>query len=491
MEEALPDENTPPRPPTLGATRKDVIVVGLPELPALLELPGHAGIAASSLDGLVARLKSEVFTPEDAGYAKELAGFNRIARHRPDVIVVARSAGDVSAAVSFAAQEGLPVAVQATGHGIAAPASGGVLVATRRMNAVAVDPLTRTAYVEAGAQWHQVISAAAPHGLAPLNGSSPLVGVVGYTLGGGLGPLGRQFGFAADHVTRIEVVTADGSIRQVTRDRHPDLFWALRGGKGNFGIVTGLWFGLMPVRRLYGGGIYFPGEQAARVLHAWRRWTATVPEEMTSSMALLRLPDVPDVPQFLRGTFAAHVRIAFTGPTGEGERLVRPLRRCGTPLADSVAEMPYAAVADIHQDPAHPLPYHERNIVLRELSSHAADALLRVAGAGSSCGDLMVEVRHLGGALSRPAEVPNAVGVREGAYTLSTLSPPGSPDVVLGPMGPWSTGRRYLNFLAGADTAESVAECFDPESLSRLARVKAAVDPDNLFRLNHNIAPRP
>lgn len=272
----------------------------------------------SSLDGLVARLKGEVFTPEDAGYARELAGFNRIARHRPDVVVVARSAEDVSTAVSFAAREGLPVGAQATGHGIAAPASGGVLVATRRMNAVAVDPLTRTAYVEAGAQWHQVISAAAPHGLAPLNGSSPLVGVVGYTLGGGLGPLGRQFGFAADHVTRIEVVTADGSVRQVTRDRYPELFWALRGGKGNFGIVTGLWFGLMPVRRLYGGGIYFPGERAAQLLRTWRQWTATVPEEMTSSVSLLRLPDVPDVPEFLRGTFAAHVRIAFTGLSGEG-----------------------------------------------------------------------------------------------------------------------------------------------------------------------------
>ncbi|NEB42365.1 FAD-dependent oxidoreductase [Streptomyces sp. SID14515] len=451
----------------------------------------HAGIAGSALDGLAARLKGEVFTPADAGYARELAGFNRIAQHRPDVVVAALSAEDVSAAVSFAAREGLPVAVQATGHGIAAPASGGVLVATRRMDAVAVDPLTRTAYVEAGAQWHQVISAAAPHGLAPLNGSSPLVGVVGYTLGGGLGPLGRQFGYAADHVTRIEVVTADGRIRQVDRDRHPELFWALRGGKGNFGIVTKLWFGLMPVRRLYGGGLHFPGAQAARVLHTWRRWTATMPEEMTSSVSLLRLPDVAEVPEFLRGTFAAHVRIAFTGPAEEGERLVRPLRACGTPSADSVAEMPYAAVADIHQDPTHPLAYHERNVVLRELGDDAAEVLLRVAGSGSACGDLMVEVRHLGGALSRPAEEPNAVGVREGAYTLSTLSPPGSPDVVLGPMGPWSTGRRYLNFLAGADTAGAAAECFDPETLSRLARVKAAVDPDHLFRLDHTIAPRP
>ncbi|MEI7029437.1 FAD-binding oxidoreductase [Streptomyces pratensis] len=452
---------------------------------------GHAGIDESALDGLVARLKGELFTPEDPGYERELAGFNRIARHRPDVVVAAQATSDVSAAVSFASETGLPVAVQATGHGIAAPASGGVLISTRRMNTVAVDAAARTAHVEAGAQWHQVIAAAAPHGLAPLNGSSPLVGVVGYTLGGGLGPMGRQYGFAADHVTCVEVVTADGSVRKADRERHPELFWALRGGKGNFGVVTGLWFDLMPVSRLYGGGLYFPGEQTSQVLHTWRQWTATVPEEMSSSVALLRLPDVPDVPAFLRGRLAAHVRISFTGGAAEGERLVRPLRECGTPLADSVAEMPYTAVADIHADPTHPLPYHERNIVLRELDSEATERLVRVAGPDSSCGDLMVEVRHLGGALARPARVPNAVGVREGAFTLATLSPPGTPDTVLGRMEPWSAGRRYLNFLAGADTAGATGECFSPETLKRLARVKAAFDPDNLFRLNHNIAPRP
>ncbi|MGA6175251.1 FAD-binding oxidoreductase [Streptomyces sp. NPDC012600] len=445
-----------------------------------------------ALSRLVAQVRGEVLTPEDAGYEEELAGFNRIglADHRPHVVVAARATADVRAAVSFAAELGLPVGVQATGHGTAAPARGGVLVSTRRMNAVTVDPLTRTAQVEAGARWHQVIARAAAHGLAPLNGSSPLVGVVGYTLGGGLGPLGRRYGYAADLVTRIEIVTADGALRQVTRDRHPDLFWALRGGKGNFGIVTRLRFGLVPVRRLYGGGLRFPGEQAGRVLDAWRWWTATAPEEMTSSVALLRLPDAPDVPELLRGRLTAHVRIAFTGGAEEGERLVRPLRASGTALADTVAEMPYAEVADIHQDPTHPLPYHERNIVLRELSADALDTLLRVAGAGSSCGDLMVELRHLGGALLRPAEVPNAVGARDGAYTLATLSPPGTPDAVLRAMEPWGTGRRYLNFLAGEDTAGAAEECFDPGTVARLARVKAEFDPGNVFRLNHNIAPR-
>ncbi|MFJ9039024.1 FAD-binding oxidoreductase [Streptomyces sp. NPDC102406] len=455
----------------------------------MTEHVGHVEITEAAMDRLLGRLKGDVLTPDYPGYEEEVLGFNRIARHRPAVIVTALSSADVAAAVSFAGEQGLPVAVQATGHGIAAAAQGGVLISTRRMSAVSVDPVTRTAYAEAGAQWHQVIASAARHGLAPLNGSSPLVGVVGYTLGGGLGPLGRQYGFAADHVTCLEVVTADGNIRKVTRDQHGELFWALRGGKGNFGVVTGLWFALMPVRRLYGGGLYFPGEQAGQVLHAWRQWTPTVPEEMTSSVALLRLPDVPDVPEFLRGRLAAHVRIAFTGTAAQGERLVRPLRDAGTAIDDSVREMPYADVASIHQDPVHPLPYHERNIVLRELGSDAVEKLIRLAGPRSGCGDLMVELRHLGGALSRPPAVPNAVGVRDGAYTLSTLSRPGSPDTVLGPMEPWGDGRRYLNFLAGPDTADATADCYGAQTLARLTRVKTLYDPHNVFRLNHNIAP--
>ncbi|MFJ6570681.1 FAD-binding oxidoreductase [Streptomyces sp. NPDC091292] len=457
----------------------------------MAERPVRSMLDKASVDRLAERLKGKTLTPEDTRYDTELSGFNLIARHRPALVVAALTTDDVAAAVSFAAGLGLPVSVQATGHGIAAPATGGVLISTRRMNAVVVDPVTRTAYVEAGARWHQVIESAGRHGLAPLNGSSPLVGVVGYTLGGGLGPLGRRYGFAADHVVRAEIVTADGAVRYAGADAHPDLFWALRGGKGNFGVVTGLWFRLMPVRRLYGGGLYFPGEQSARVLDTWSRWTATVPEEMTSSLALLRLPDVPDVPDFLRGRLAAHIRIAFTGTAQEGERLVRPLRAAGSALLDSVAEMPYTAVARIHQDVTHPLPYHERNIVLRELGAAATGELLRVAGPASGCGDTMVEVRHTGGALGRPADVPNAVGARDGAYILSTLSPPGGRDQVLRAMEPWGTGRRYLNFLAGPDTATATAECFDAPTLARLARVKAAYDPENTFRHHHNIAPRP
>ncbi|MFJ8077208.1 FAD-binding oxidoreductase [Streptomyces sp. NPDC096176] len=445
-------------------------------------------ISEEQVGRLIGRLKGEIFLPGDAGYDAELSGFNLIAQHRPAIVVAAVTGDDIAAAVSFGAELGLPVGVQATGHGIAAPAEDGVLVTTRRMNTVTVDPLARIAHVEAGAQWHQVITTAAYHDLAPLNGSSPLVGVVGYTLGGGLGPLGRRYGYAADHVTRIRIVTADGRIRWVTPHQHSDLFWALRGGKGSFGIVLALEFRLMPVQRLYGGGIYFAGELAGRLLRTWQRWTQHVPEEMTSSVALLRLPE-PVAPGYPRGRLAAHLRIAFTGSEEEGERLVRPLRAVGPALIDTVGEMPYSAVADIHHDPTEPMPYHERNIVLDRLDHDAVENLLALVGAESSCTDPMVEVRQLGGALSRPAEIPNAVG-RDGAFVLSTLSRPSSPDQVLTAMSPWGTGRRYLNFLAGPDTAEAAAESFDRPTLERLARVKAAYDPQNLFRIGHTIAPR-
>ncbi|MEC4019663.1 FAD-binding oxidoreductase [Streptomyces sp. H27-D2] len=453
----------------------------------------------AAVQELARQVRGAVLLPWDEDFAAECAGFNWSADHRPTFVIVAEGAADVRAAVRIAAAYDLPVTVQATGHGISAPADGGLLISTRRMNGVAVDPAARTARVEAGTPWHKVIRAAAAHGLAPLNGSSHLVGVVGYTLGGGLGLLARKYGYAADHVTRMELVTADGHCRTVTRDQHAALFWALRGGKGNFGIVTAMEFALMPVTRLYGGGLFFDGAAAGEVLRGWRDWTRELPEEMTTSLALLRLPDLPEVPDLLRDRLMVHVRIAYQGPVADGEKLVQPLRSITAPVLDTVADMPYTAVQDIHQDPTHPMPYHERSIVLRELDQRAVDRLTALAGPGSGCGDLMVELRLLGGALGRPAPVPNAVGNREGAYTLSTLSPAvprgsvadaGGSEVLDG-MTPWGTGGRYLNFLGGPATAGSdyVRACYDADTYRRLAEIKAVHDPRNLFRFNHNIAP--
>ncbi len=220
-----------------------------------------------SLYDLRASARGPVLVPGDAGFDAECLGFNLAVVHHPDVVVAATSVDDVVAAVKYATHAGLTVRVQATGHGMGDAAEGGMLVTTSRMTHVSIDPGQRTATVSAGVTWGQVVEVASPHGLAPLNGSSVGVGVVGYTLGGGMGPMGRTFGFAADYVRRIQIVVADGTVLEVDAEDEPELFWALRGSKCDIGIVTELEFALMPVAQYYGGGIFYPGESAAAVLH--------------------------------------------------------------------------------------------------------------------------------------------------------------------------------------------------------------------------------
>src|SRR4051794_13818195 len=267
-------------------------------------------VSRADLDTLAAAVDGPVLLPGDEGFEREILAFNVATRHRPVVVVGATSARDVSAAVRFAARNGLPVAVQATGHGAFAAADGAVLVTTRRMDGCAVDRETACARVGAGTLMKSLVEAAAAVGLAPLSGSSTGVGVVGDALGGGVGPLARKHGFAADQVRRFEIVTADGTVRTVDADNSPDLFWAVRGGKGGFGIVTAMEIGLVPVTTFYAGGIMFPGEHAAALLHAYREWVATLSEDTTTSIGLLRLPPLPTIPEPLRGRFVVHLRVA-------------------------------------------------------------------------------------------------------------------------------------------------------------------------------------
>jgi FAD/FMN-containing dehydrogenase len=455
--------------------------------------------AQRSVKELADRVRGPVLVPGDQGYDAECAGFNQSVQHHPTVIVGATDVADVRAAVDFAASHNLPVAVQATGHGPSVAADSALLISTRLVTEVRIDPLARTASVAAGVRWEQVIREAAAFGLAPLNGSSHLVGVVGYTLGGGIGPLARAYGYAADRVRQIDVVTADGQPRQATAERHPDLFWALRGGKGNFGVVTSIEFDLVPIGRLYGGGLYFPGEQAAEVLHAYRAWTRSVPETMTSSVALIRFPPLPEVPAQLRGRFAVHVRIAFLGTPKEGERLVRPLRAVSPRIVDTVADMPYTDVASIHSDPTEPLPIHERSLMLADFESDTVDALVKLAGPDSDRAPMLVEVRHLGGALSRPPAVPSAVGNRDAGYhffvvtaALPDQASKAEADIdrLIDAMTPWGTGQSHLNFMTALDaTPERTRRAYDPKSYERLTAIKTTYDPHNLFRINHNIPP--
>ncbi|GGK79041.1 oxidoreductase [Planomonospora parontospora subsp. parontospora] len=450
------------------------------------------------MNRLADQVMGPVLAPRDEGYDAERAGWQTARRHRPDLVVGAAGPADVRAAVAYASGRGLPVAVQGTGHASAAvAANGGVLITTARMSAVRVDADAGTAWVAAGTRWDQVIHRAAPAGLSPLSGSAPRVGAVSYTLGGGLALLSRTFGYAADHVRGLDVVTADGRLRRVTRDCEPDLFWALRGGRDNFGVVTGMEIDLMPVTTLYGGALVFPVEKAADAFGTYLQWAATVPEAMNSSIALISLPDVPAIPGPLRGRYTVHVRIACAADDpGVGERLVAPLRAIG-PMSDTLGALAYAETGSIYNDPVASSAVESGTAMLGELDATAVQAILDLAGPHAPVPHI-VELRHLGGRLAHPPAVENAVGNRDARYLFNVVSRLERADItrirpaharMFEAIAPWSTGGRFLNFMNGEKAATQVRSAYNATDYRRLTDLKAVYDPENVFRLNHNIPP--
>lgn len=445
---------------------------------------------------LAGRVRGPVLVPDQAGYEEELSGFQAGYRHQPAVVVGAESAEDVQAAVRFAVSQNMAVAVQSTGHGVTVPDEGGVVISTKRMQEVTVDPESRSARIEAGARWEQVVLAAEPHGLVPPSGSAGHVGVAGYTLAGGIGLLARKFGYAADHVRALAVVTADGELRRVTADSDPDLFWALRGARDNFGVVTSLEITLQPVPRIYGGGVFFGSEHAEEVFAYFREWTAQVPETMTSSVGMIGYPLIPVFPEPLRGRHVVHVRFAATD-LKTGPELVRPWLEVAPTLLEHLGELPYGESGSIYREPNFAHYYDGNSVLLSELTPEALDAVRELAGAEApvSC---IVDLRHLGGALSRVPDVPNAVSFREAQYILRVLSAPDEVGIdevrtvherVYKAVAPWTIGRS-LNFVYGMRAADDFrSELYETAVLTRLSALKAKYDPDNVFRRNQNIEP--
>ncbi|WP_369255920.1 FAD-binding oxidoreductase [Geodermatophilus amargosae] len=455
----------------------------LDDVPVLLD-----PAAVADLRG---RVHGPVYVAGEDGLAAEVAAWNLAVTHTPAVAVGATCAADVAAAVSSATAQGLPVAVQATGHGPVRNADGALLITTRRMQGVSVDPVRRTARVEAGVTWQKVMAAAAEHGLAGPCGSSSGVGVVGYTLGGGLGPLGRAHGFAADAVVSVEMVTADGVLRTVRADTEPELFWAVRGGKGNFGVVTALEFELFPVPALVAGGLFFAGRDAAAVLHAYRTWAPALPEEVTTSIAVLRLPPLEELPPPLRGQTVVHLRYVYAGgDPALGAALVAPMESAGEVLLGGVGPMPTTALDAVHMDPTDPMPGWEKGMLLADLPAEAVDAFLAVAGPDVQVPLVMAEIRQMGGALARPARVPDAVPGRDAAWSVFVVGPmvpelaevvPAVGRGVLAALEPWAASSRLVNFLGDVAGPDEVLAAWSPEAAERLLAVKRAVDPDDVF----------
>lgn len=444
----------------------------------------------TDLSTLRSRLTGTLALPGDELYARLATPWNVAIATSPVAVVEARTAADVAAAVQFAGAAGLAVAVQATGHGVADGMDGAVLIHTGLLDECTIDP-AGWARVGAGVQWEAVLNAAQEQGFGALCGSSPDVGVVGYTTGGGLGPVARTYGLASDLVRAIEVVTGDGVLRRVTADDEPDLFWALRGGKGALGIVTALEFDLIPQPRFYGGALYFAAADLASVLHAWLPWAESLPEAATTSAAIQQLPPMPGVPEPLAGTMTLSVRYVWTGDAAEGEALLAPLRAVTPAILDSVGEHPFAAMGLVHAEPVDPMPVHFDGLLLSSLTSAGVDALLAAAGPDSGSPQLIVELRQLDGAVGRPASAPDCVPLRGvAAYNLAVIGVPMPPDPssiavhatsVLDAVSEWSAGRTLPNFAAGAGDAR-MRRSYDEATLARLTELARRYDPQYVLR---------
>jgi FAD/FMN-containing dehydrogenase len=453
-------------------------------------------IADRDLEALRAAIAGRVFVPGQAGYDQARQAWNLAVDERPCVVVVAESASDVVQAVRYARAHRMRIAPQGTGHGAAPlePLDGAMLLRTTRMRQVGIDPAARTARAEAGAVWQDVIVPAAEHGLAGLAGSSPNVGVTGYTLGGGLGWLARRYGLAANSVTAAELVTPGGDLVRADAGHEPDLFWAVRGG-GGVGVVTALEMRLYPVAELYAGDLFFPIERAAEVLRAWREWTATVPDDVTSLGHILRLPPLPEVPEPLRGRAFAIVEVACLGDAGTGAELIGPLRRLG-PELDTVAMIPASALGGLNMDPPQPAAGEGDGAFLADFPAAAIDALVAVAGPDAETPPDSVEVRHLGGALARPVPGGGAQPSIEASYLLFAAGATPTPGLA-GPvrahvqavkdaLAPWHASYDYYNF---EETPAAASVVLPPASYRRLQQIKTVYDPDQVIISTHPVWP--
>ena len=368
------------------------------------------------LRGLNDRLVGDVVLPGDETWEAARQAWNLAADQRPVAVVYPESADDVVATVRFAMEQGLRIAFNAGGHN-AGPIDWSrdtLLLKTERMDGIEIDADRRRARVEAGALSRPLAVAAGEHGLAYLAGTSPNVGVLGYALGGGLSWMIRTHGLACNTITAAEVVTADGRLVRTDHETEPELFWAIRGGGGNVAAVTAIEVELFPIAEIYAGALFWPIERASEVLRAWREWIETVPEACESLGRMLQLPDVPFLPENVRGRSFVLVEVAITGSAEAAAALVRPLRDLG-PEIDTVATMPPSELSVVHMDPEDALPYSGEGILMTDLPPAAIDGMVDTF-VGSPL--LHVEVRHLGGAAARRSAGPWRAGRHRRAVRL-------------------------------------------------------------------------
>jgi FAD/FMN-containing dehydrogenase len=451
-------------------------------------------LRAEALRGLCG---GAVHLPGDPGYEMARMPWNVAVDQRPAAVAFPHSATEAAELVVAAARAGLRVAPQSTGHAAGPLAEGSlddvVIVRTSEMTEVTVDPSAQAVRVGGGVLWQQVVEAAAPHGLAALHGSSPDVAVAGYSLGGGIGWYARKLGLAANSILAVEIVTADGQVRRVDHDSDHDLFWAVRGGGGNFGLVTALELRLYPIADACAGMLLWDRQHADVVVREWARWSASAPDEVTTSLRVMSFPPLPELPEFIRGRQLVVIDGAVLSDDGAAEELLAPLRALA-PEMDTFARVPAAALSRLHMDPEGPTPAVSGSIMLDGLPEEAIDAFLAEVGTGSTSTLLAAELRQLGGALGRAHHGAGALPRLDAAYAGFFVAIAATPEMATqglldakrleAVLAPWSRGRSFLNFSEGrVDTSKA----FDHDVWVRLGNVRAKVDPDGVFVANHQI----
>jgi hypothetical protein len=440
-------------------------------------------------------IRGRLATADDSDWDEARQAWNLAANQQPAAVAFVESADDVAKVVSFARENDLKVAAQGTGHAAMplGPLDDAILIKTERMRGVDIEG--DKARAEAGALAIDVGEAAIKTGQCSMPGTSPNVGIVGYTLGGGLSWLGRKYGWACNRVTAIELVTADGEPRTVDADGDPDLFWAMRGGGGGYAIVTALHLHLLPVAEAYAGALLFPAEVGADAVRRYRDWAAGAPDEIGSMVRFLNLPPIPEVPEPLRARPLLAITAACIGSEEDGEKVIAPLREIGETVMDTFGQIPAPGLTRIAMDPEPPVPSLGHHAVLSELPDEAIDAFVEVSGPESGSPLLLAELRQLGGALARPAENAGALDKIDAEFVMLGIGMLMAPemrdpieaqlDKLTDAMKPWAAEGGYFNY---AERPCDVDAILPAETCKRLAQVKRSWDPDDLIRANHSVA---
>ncbi|GIH77583.1 oxidoreductase [Planobispora longispora] len=440
-------------------------------------------------------VRGRVLVPGDEGFDEARTPWNLAVGQNVLAVVEAQDADDVAAVIGYAGLAGIGVSTQPSGHGASGDTDGTILLRTGRLRGLEVRPGERLARVGAGVSWGEVLAEASGHGLIGLAGSSPAPSVVGYTLGGGLSWFGRKYGFAADSVRSFDVVTADGTRARVDAGSDPELFWALRGGGGDFAVVTAMEFALYAEPRLYGGRMVWPAGRAAEVLAAYREVTAEAPEELTVWFSLAQFPPFPHVPEPLRGLSAVVVDVTHLGDPAEGQALLRRFEKIDGRVLDTRGPLPVSELGNICAEPTDPGPGMFRGELLTRFDDTVAATVLdEIAGSGTVAPLVAAQLRHLGGALARPVAGGGACGRIEEEFLLGMLGVPFTPEVgaaigerhraVSAALVPYTSGRKpFTNLGAG----EKAANAFPGDVLARLRDVKRHRDPRGVLRSNYPV----